>query len=219
MDVVELKSLNKKQGEWTLDVNEAGATFRRADAGDQFDIPRSVLREKCEMHPLLDGQAALVVRHEKRKLKFLVPAEHRDSVDLAFGPETPGSLRLTLKRRYTFCAPLAILFVLTSLPFAADESAGLEAVPFSPLSFFLGLGLLGLWVHARFAPRPYLFVADSVWFLLLALSTVWDILRGWSSVWWLLWVVLLVHLAVQGFKQYKRFRSVRTSPEVPEPAA
>lgn len=92
-------------------------------------------------------------------------------------------------------------------------------MPFSPVSLLLGIGLLGLWAHARLAPRPYLFAADSVWFLLLALSIVWDVIRGWSSVWWLVWVVLLVHLASQGVQQYKRFRPVRSSPEVPEPAA
>ncbi len=218
MEVFELKSLKRKQGEWILEVSQAGATFRRGDDSEQIDIPRPVLREECELLPVLGGQGVLVVRRGKRKLKFLLPPEQRDSLDLALGPETPESLRLTLKRRYVFCAPLAVLFVLTSLPLPGDESASLEAVPFSPLSLLLGIGLLGLWVHARFAPRPYLFAADSAWFLLLALSTVWDILQGWSSVWWLVWVVLLVHLASQGVRQYKRFRSVGSTPEAPEPA-
>ena len=216
---MELKSLNRKQGDWTLEVSDAGATFRRGDGDERIDVPRPVLREECNLLPVLGGQGVLVVRHGKRKLKFVLTPEQKDSLDLALGPETPESLRLTLKRRYALCVPLAVLFVLTSLPFPADEAAGFEAVPFSPLSLILGIGLLGLWVHARLAPRSYLFVADSAWFLVLAASTVWDILRGWSSVWWLVWVVLLVHLASQGLQQHKRFRSVGSTSEAPEPAA
>lgn len=214
MDPIELKSLNKKQGQWTLELSEWGAVFRRLGGETQVEIPRSVLREKCQMVPVFGGQGALIVTHNKTKLKFLLPPEQRESVDAAFGPETPGSLRLTLKRRYAFCAPIAILFVLSSLPLAADESTGLEAIPFSPLSCFLGIGLLGLWAHARFAPRPYLFVADSAWFVLLALSAVWDVLRGWASPLWLAWVVLLVYLAVQGVKLYKRFKFVRSEADI-----
>lgn len=168
--------------------------------------------------PVLGRRTALMVRQDGRKLQFLLSAEQRESLEVAFWPETPGSLRRVLKRRYAFCAPIAALFVLVSLPLPADQAAGLEGIPFDPLSLALGLGLLVLWLHARLAPKAYLFATDSVWFGLLALSVAWDVLRGGSSPLWLGWSLFLAYLAVQGFKLYGRFRSI--APDgVPQAAA
>ncbi|MCP5119286.1 MAG: hypothetical protein GY953_51450, partial [bacterium] len=102
--------------------------------------------------------------------------------------------------------PIGIFLILASVPMAGDPAAGLEAVPASPITAVLGLGLITMWLIARFRPTPRLLLADSAWFSLLLVSTVADVITGQFSVYWLVVCPVLVLFIRSGLREYRRFR-------------
>ena len=207
-DQIELQPVRPGKPPWILRSEGELFWFEPADGGRVVEIPREEAARKLEILPTWGRNAALVVRPNGKKLHFKLTADQRERLEGWLGSPTEEELRAHLKRRYAFTAPIGVLFMLTSLPVAGNPAAGIEPLPFSPVSFGLGLGLVLLWLHARLYPEPYLFALDSAWFGLLALSVLVDVLRGGSSAWWLLWVAIFAPLIPAGLKQYRRFRSL-----------
>ncbi len=81
----------------------------------------------------------------------------------------------------------------------------------------LGVGLVVMWALARYRPTPRLLLADTVWFSLLLVSTVVDILTGRSSVWWLVLCVVLVVIIHRGIREYGRFKYLTHTGQTDEP--
>jgi hypothetical protein len=218
MTEIQLTSLSTKQGQWLLRLQESAVVFLRVDAAELVELPRSDASTVVEIINAL-GQPTLVVRRKRQSnLLFKLVADERQLIESWLGPPNQAVLRLGLRRRYGFAAPLAAIFMLTSLPLPADESAGFEAMPFDALGFVLGLGLLLFWLHAKFKPKPYLFLFDSAWFGLLAVNVVVNVANGSSSPMWLLWVLVLASFIRSGIKQYRRFKHLRTTLQQPQPA-
>ena len=218
MEELSLISLNTKQGQWRVQLQEHVASFIRTDVAEVIHVPRAERAASFEIVSVWGGLVVLTVRLQgRKKLAFKLEPEQRQKVEQWLGPPTQENLRITLKRRYAFAAPIAVVFILTSIPLPANQSARFEAVRFDPISLALGCGLLLLWAHARLRPKPYLFLVDSIWFGLVAMNVIADVLRQAASPLWLLWAVLLVFLIRSGIKQYKQFKGVGTGkPGLPE---
>ena len=69
------------------------------------------------------------------------------------------------------------------------------------------LGLLAIGALARVKPHRIFFLIDSLWFVLLAGNTIFEIFTGSSWLWSVL-VVLQLLLAKSGIMQYQRFRDI-----------
>ena len=140
------------------------------------------------------------------KLQLKLLGDQRERIEAWIGPPTTKHLRRALRQRFGLSLPIAVLYVISSLPIAGDSPA--DSLPFDPINLGLGLVLVGLWAHARFHPRPYLFLLDATWFLLFQTKIVIDILAGHNSYWWLLWTPLALFAVIAGIRQFIKFRRV-----------
>lgn len=179
----ELQALNRRLGAWRVEFDEAAAHLEAVEGGTRVSVGRGDTAGRLELHDLPGGQGVLVLpkEGERKKLQFKLTREQREAIDRWLGPRTHAHLRVVLRRRYAWGIPAGLILVLASLPMPADPAAGLEAVPASPLTAFLGLGLVGMWLVARLRPTPRLLLVDCVWFLLLLGSLVADVVAGRAS--------------------------------------
>lgn len=204
---IELQALNRKQEVWRLDLGADAAHLEAVEGGQRLSVDQANTAGRFELHDLWGGQGVLEVRKEgnRKKIQFKLTPEQREVIDQWIGPRTHAHLDVVLRRRYAWAILLGLLLVLVSLPMPADPEAGLEAVPGSPLTAILGVGLAGMWLAARFRPTPKLLLLDGVWFALLLASLVADVVAGRSSPWWLLWGLVLVVFVRSGLRLYRRF--------------
>lgn len=222
-ETLELQPVRPNRAPWTLHVEDRLLRFEAPDRWQVHEVPHQEAATKLEVVSGGGNKGTLLVRPGGKKLLFTLTPEQRERIERWIGPPTADELRVKLRRRFAFTAPIAALFLFTSLPLPGDPSQGIEPVPFSPFSFVLGATLLVLWTHARLRPRAYLFLLDSAWLALLASDVVFDVLRGGFSPLWLLLAGLLISLVPYGLKQYRRFtqdtadapEGVRVTP--PEP--
>ncbi|MCP3957383.1 MAG: hypothetical protein GY719_05985 [bacterium] len=219
MTTFELTSLKKSQGTWHLTLEDDSASLTPSEGGTPLVIPRSETLGRLELVRIWGGQGALMVPREGKlkKLELKLEPGQTEAVDEWLGPPTTDHLRLFLRKRYAFGVPIGLFLVLASLPMAGDPAAGLEAVPASPITAVLGVGLVVMWALARYRPTPRLLLADTVWFSLLLVSTVVDILTGRSSVWWLVLCVVLVVIIHRGIREYGRFKYLTHTGQTDEP--
>jgi hypothetical protein len=212
MDAFEIKPLKAKAGSWVLALGAEDLRLASASEGTEILVSRPEAEQQLELVPLWAGQAALILRRPGQgKLEFRLEADQRSRLNSWLGPPTPARLRTIFKRRYGLGLILAALLIFTSLPLDGDPSAGIPPVPFSGISFVLGVGLACFWVISKVRPTRFLFAADSVWFLLLAASAVLDMASGRSSLLWLVWLPLPLWLAWSGFSQFRTFSPGRAS--------
>jgi hypothetical protein len=114
-------------------------------------------------------------------------------------------LRGVLKQRLGWALPLGILFLLGSLPVEADVAAGVDASPFDVFSALMGGFLLMQGAAAQTWPHAFFLLLDSIWFAVLAVSSVLGIVGG-DSVFWGLAVMLQLWLVFTGLRDWSRFR-------------
>lgn len=113
-----------------------------------------------------------------------------------------------LRRRYAWVMPLAVIWILGSMPTAGDAAAGIKPTNLDPVGLGLGVVLIGAWACSKWRPHPALFLVDSVWFLVMAGRLGMDVVEGRSKS-WLILVTLLVWMAITGLKHFLRFRGTR----------
>ncbi len=216
MATLELKALNEKLGSWTVALSEESATLTSAENSSPLIIPRFNTAGQFDLVRLWGDQAVLVVPRQGKlkKLQFRLDADQTKTIDQWLGPLTVVHLRKLLLKRYSLGVPIGLFLILASLPMAADSSAGLDAVPASPITAVLGLGLMAMWLIARLRPAPRLLLADSIWFCLLLVSTVADVLMGRSSAFWLAFCLLLLLFIRSGIREYNRFRHLLSMEKV-----
>ena len=116
----------------------------------------------------------------------------------------PPMLRLCLKQRYSWIIAIGVLFVLSSMPLPGDPQKGILPISWKPLDFGLGTSLVLIGILSKKLPHRIYFLLDSVWFLLLSISTVHDILKD-SSPFWLIIVLVQLSLVASGYLSWRRF--------------
>lgn len=198
-----------RKGTWTVSLNTDSLTLAAVDGAESFQIPRAEAEEKAELRESRLTNPFLIVSIPKKKVIFKLNRTQADSFKDWLGPPTMIGLRAALKPRLRWSLPIGILFVVASLPLPANPEAGLEAVPFDPVLGLFGVSLLVLSILTRIWHQRILFLLDGIWFSLLALHVAAGVLRGDSS-WWAIVVILLIIGAKSGFSEYRRFASLST---------
>ena len=97
--------------------------------------------------------------------------------------------------------------MLGSLPVEADVAAGLDAIPFDVFSALMGGFLLMQGAAAQTWAHAFFLLLDSVWFAILAISSVLDIVDG-ASILWGLGVMLQLWLVYTGLRDWNKFRQL-----------
>lgn len=203
-ETLDATEVGSKPRRWTLQLFRDGIRGEREDGGASFHVLRARLLDSIQVMDGLLIRRTLVVRKPRRTtLKLEPPAFRRLSAWV--GDHT--LLRLALKGRLSWTIPIGILFVLGSVPLPGDPEAGIEAVPFSPVSAALGALLILQGLASKRLPRPALFLLDALWFLGLAADTLSRVWAG-QSPWTLVIVPLQLGLAVSGLRLWRRFREV-----------
>lgn len=206
MDVVD--NLASRQ-QWKLQVFPDVLRFDSSDGKAHVDVVRSATSEKTTIHDFLFMKRCLEVKADKKRVFQFSPVDFATLMDW-IGPPTERDLGAALKRRFAWILPVGILFVLSSLPLSGDPAAGIEPLPFDPISCGLSIGLIAVGVVSRFVAHRVLFLVDSLWFLILAGSTTYNIFAG-SNWLWMIMVLLQISLVASGVKQYRRFQPARPS--------
>ncbi len=210
-EVIEVTIRSGRKGTWRLLLGLDSLRLEPAEGGEGIEIARSELPERIEVQEMPVGPPLLVIRKPKR-VAFSFDPEGARRFRVWLGPPTKRDLKAALKRRMAWGLPIGLLFVFTSLPWKGDPAAGIEAIPFDPVSAILGGSLVLMGLLMRVWPNPLLFLTDSIWFLALAGKILWDIAKGGSWLWMI--VVVLILTAVQdGFRQFLRFRKYREERE------
>jgi hypothetical protein len=200
--VLSLTELGKNSSAWTLTLHPSHLAL--AEAPDER--PYVILREQVmKSAMLIEGMGAFALS-KPRKVTFKLTPEATAALAEWIGK--PVLAAFYLKRRYGWVLPVAVIWMIGSLPMPASPSAELEAKPFDLVGFGLGLTLVVSWAFAKWRPHPALFLVDSIWFLWLAGYLAVEVLKGRSQV-WLVLVALLLWMAVTGFKHFARFRGTR----------
>jgi len=207
MDQVRELSLvdsSSRKRQWRVTVLADRLRLAPEDAPENHELLRTEAGTRLLLHSSFPMGKTLVAKVPKPvifKLDEAAFAVLRDWV----GPLTAADLKLQLRQSLRWTIPIGILFILGSLPLSGDPESGIQAVPFDPVSFGLGLGLIALSVLARVWRHRLLFALDGVWFLLLAADTAWDVVGRGRSPWWLLIVAFLLLAALQPLSAYRRF--------------
>ena len=207
-ETLEATQSGRTPREWTLLLFPDGFRGERQDDAASFHVLRTKLADLVQVVDGLLVKRTLVVKKPKRTTLQLEPRGFRR---LARWIGEPTLLRLALKQRLSWTIPIGILFVLGSMPLPGDPEAGLEAVPFNPVSAVLGAALIVQGLASRRLPRPLFFLLDALWFLGLAADTVYRVWQG-QSPYWLVLVVLQIGLAVSGLRLWRRFQGVIDGP-------
>lgn len=119
--------------------------------------------------------------------------------------------RFYLRRRYAWVLPVAVIWMLGSLPLPGDTSAGVKPIPFDVIGFTLSVTLIASWALAKWRPHPVLFLVDSLWFLLLSAHLLKDVFVDGRGKGWLIFVVFALWMVVNGVKYFRRFRGTSIS--------
>jgi hypothetical protein len=195
-----------RKGTWKVILSPESLTVTAADGSESFEILRDDAEEKIEIRGASLSEPFLVI-HVPKQIMFKMQKTHSETVKQWMGPPTLKGLKIALKRRLKWSIPLAILFIVTSIPWSGNPEAGIETIPFDPVSLFLGVVLLGIVLLSKIRPKRNLFLVDASWFFILAVLVTVKVIRG-DSLLWLIALVLLLFGAFGGISEYKRFASM-----------
>lgn len=196
-----------KADAWRLTLEESRISLLAEEGGEPIVIERSEFSEKLELREHGLGAPLLLVRIPKATV-FQPDLEQMDVLREWLGPLTFEDLTAALRRRFKWTIPIAIMFIITAMPMAADPEANLEAIPFDTVSAFLGVALLALAAYSKACPHSRLFLFDCCWFLVMALDSAVGVIRGKSGTWQWAFVAILVLVARTSFNEYRRFAGV-----------
>jgi hypothetical protein len=199
-----LTAMNKAKQQWSLVLYPDHLALAEAADTQPYVILRS---EMMKSATLIEGMRVLALTTPiKATFKMEPPA----SSALADWVGKPVLALYYLRRRYSWVLPVAVLWVIGSMPISGDSSAGREPLPFDPIGLVLGLTLIAAWGWAKWRPHPVLFLVDSLWFLVMAGHLVMEVAKG-RSKGWLVLVALLLWMVVSGLRHFARFRGTRLS--------
>lgn len=217
MTLLRLDTVAGKHGSWRVELRDDAVELVSDDGRWRRVVPRNELAGRFDLVDLWGGVTVLNLPVEgvQPRLQFRLTPEQRVLIEEWKGPRTLRDLQAMLLRRYAFAVPIGIVFLLLALPMEGDPATGLEPRPVDPITAVLGAGLLLMSGLSRWRPDPRLLWLDSAWFCLLLLSLFRDILTGESSIWWLLWGVILVPLIHSGPREYRRYRHLVDPPSPP----
>ncbi|MBO0697086.1 MAG: hypothetical protein J2P46_01710 [Zavarzinella sp.] len=152
--------------------------------------------ERIQTLDRLHIRRVLVVTLKQKKAIFRLEPDAFAAVQAWIGPPTPEDLKVALKHQFAWALPLGIVFVLSALPLAE--------LPFDPVSFGLGLGLILTSTLSRVRPHRVFFALESLWFCSLAANSIWRLVGDWA---WLqaLFLALQMLLAWRAIQEYHRF--------------
>ena len=204
MEVVDVLA-NKRQ--WTLRVFPQLLRFDASNEQNSVEVSRRDLPEKTTIHDSLLMRRCVEVKTDKKRV-FQLSRDDFAALLGWIGPPTHRDLVAALKKRFVWVLPIAVVFVLTAMPFSGDPAAGMDPIAFDPLWFGLGISLLAVGVVSRFVPHRIFFLVDSLWFLILVGAALYDIAFTGASWLWFAIVPLQISLVVGGVKQYRRFHAV-----------
>jgi hypothetical protein len=202
----EVEEVNAKKDRWRLSLLEGRLRLERDDGSEVHEVERSEYGRGLDVRKMFGSARTLMVRVPKAKA-FKIQPEAYEAIERWLRPFTRSDVAAILRTRLRWTLPIAILFIITSLPLPGDPDAGIEALPFDVVGFVLGVGLIVLGILARVAPHRNLFLVDAVWFLLLAADTVYSVFVQGKSQWWLLFAAFLVWVASTPLELYRRFDS------------
>lgn len=203
--VLPLKELNARGKEWTLTIHAEHLALAESAEGRPFVILRPQMMKTAV---LAEGIRALVLT-QPLKMTFKLPSETVAALAEWIGKGTLA--RHYLKQRYGLMLPAAILCMVGSLPLAGNPAAGVQAIPFNPLSLTLGILLAVSWAFAKWRPRPLLFLTDSIWFTAMGAQLIASVING-RSKGLLVLLPLLLWMVVRGVKHFHRFRGTTIPP-------
>ncbi len=204
--VLPLTPVDKKAGgPWTLTLHPSHLALADAPGAQ----PYVILREQLMKSVILMESTRVLAIEQPRKLLFKLTAEgHQALADWIGLPFLAG---FYLKRRYSWVSLWALLLVLGSLAMLISPPRG-QTGQFNLLTLLLGLVVLTASGFARWRPHPVLFLVDAVFFACMAVRLALTVLLHGRSAGWLVLVVLMAWLAVNGVKHFLRFRATRIPP-------
>jgi len=197
--VLVLKEVNGRGADWSLTLHPAHLALADSPGAQPYVIMREQMMKTAT---LMEGLNVLGLTRPIKATFKLIPEA---TAALAEWIGKPALAASYLKRRYAWVLPIAIIWILGSLPLPGNSSAGVQAIPFDPIGLALGVTLVVSWAFARWRPHPALFLVDSLWFVAMGGQLVMDVIQG-RSKGWLVLVVLLVWMIVTGLKHFFRFR-------------
>jgi hypothetical protein len=200
----EIEEINAKKDRWRLTLLEGRLRLEREDESEVHEVERSQYGRGLDLRKMLGSKQALVVRIPKAKAFRLEPVTY-DAIERWLPPFTRADVATILRTRLRWTLPIAILFIIGSLPLPGDPAQGIDPIPFDVVGCILGVGLLLLGVLARVAPHRNLLLLDAIWFLMLAADTAWTVFAQGSSPLWLLFAGFLVWVAATPYSLYQRF--------------
>lgn len=203
--VLPLTEVGKAPGEWTLTLHTDHLELKKASEPQ----PVGVLREEVMKSAVLIEGIKVFALSKPVKASFQLTAEACHTIANWIGLSVLASVYL--RRRYGWVLPVAVIWMLGSLPLPGDPKSDIKPVAFDPIGFALGATLVLSWAFAKWRPHAVLFLVDSIWFAIMAGHLVVSVVNGWSKA-WLLLLGPLLWMAVTGLKHFYRFRSVDLNP-------
>lgn len=196
-----LVQIHKKKFEWKAAVFDEHLTFFCGETNDFFKIMHEKAGEMISILHLF-GPPTMILKIGGKKRNFNLDQNQYEAIANWIGK--PVLLKNILKQRLGYSLPIGILYIVTSIPFWGDSQWYTQMTALNMINLFLGVSLIILAVVVKIKPGRSLFLADSLWFLLLAGVVAWDIRSG-ASVYWGILVAILVLNVFSGIKNFKTF--------------
>jgi len=197
--VLSLKELGKTPRDWALTLHPSHLALAESPGAQPYVIFREQMMKSAT---LIEGIRTLALK-EPIKANFKLTPEVTTALAEWIGK--PVLAAYYLKRRNGWLLPVALLWVIGSLPLKGDPARGISSIAFDPIGLGLGLMLVATWTWATWRPHPVLFLVDSLWFIALACQLVRNVVNG-RSKGWLVLVVMALWAVVTGLKHFTRFR-------------
>jgi hypothetical protein len=203
--VFSVEEVGKPDRRWRVVIRPGDLALYEGDDPQPFVILREQMQREVF---LIEGMRVLTLGKPK-KVSFKLSPAACEAISEWIG--RPVLAAHYMKRRYSWVLPVAIIWILGSLPLPGDPESGVEAVPPDSIGIVLGVALLISWAFAKWRPHPVLFLVDSIWFLCLAGYLTYDVWHGRSKLWMIL-VGLLLWMVITGFKHFTRFKGTVMNP-------
>lgn len=203
--VVPLTEVGTAPGEWTLTLHADHLELKKASE----PLATGILREEAMKSAVLIEGLKVFAVSKPFKASFKLTPEATGVIARWIG--LPVLAAIYLRRRYGWVLPVAVIWMLGSLPMPGDPEADIQPVAFDPVGFALGATLVLSWAFAKWRPHAVLFLVDSIWFAIMAGHLVLSVVNGWSKA-WLLLLGPLLWMAVTGLKHFYRFRGAELNP-------
>jgi hypothetical protein len=198
----EVADITPAKKKWFLGLHPAHLTLHESPEAQPYVLVRQSFPKEFNYVPTL--RALVVNRPVKTSLKLTTEAG--EAFTAWIGKGTLAAM--FLKRRYGFILPLALIWMITSLPLPGNPGTGLAAKPFDGIAFALGGFLMGAWAWARWRPHPALFLVDAIWFGCLAARMAVQVQAG-ATRFLYIFVALGIWMMITGGQHFWQFRGVK----------